>query len=118
MPTPTASTPTAAARPSSKRCTKYPRCSASTELGGNVEIEYALGYDAKQINQDESWQEESLENSKGSDAKDVNRARELRDEAVAKARAYAAAGDPVVFIGGLDHEHDLEGRDRTDMRLP
>ena len=64
------------------------------------------------------WQEESLENSKGSDAKDVNRARELRDEAVAKARAYAAAGDPVVFIGGLDHEHDLEGRDRTDMRLP
>ena len=23
------------------------------ELGGNVEIEYALGYDAKQINQDE-----------------------------------------------------------------
>ncbi len=26
----TASTPTAAARPSSKRCTKYPRCSAST----------------------------------------------------------------------------------------
>ena len=30
------------------------------ELGGNVEIEYALGYDAKQINQDESWQEESL----------------------------------------------------------
>ena len=88
------------------------------ELGGNVEIEYALGYDAKQINQDESWQEESLENSKGSDAKDVNRARELRDEAMAKARAYAAAGDPVVFIGGLDHEHDLEGRDRTDMRLP
>lgn len=88
------------------------------ELGGNVEIEYALGYDAKQINQDESWQEESLENSKGSDAKDENRARELRDEAVAKARAYAAAGDPVVFIGGLDHEHDLEGRDRTDMRLP
>jgi len=88
------------------------------ELGGNVEIEYAFGYDAKQINQDESWQEESLENSKGSDAKDVNRARELRDEAVAKARAYAAAGDPVVFIGGLDHEHDLEGRDRTDMRLP
>lgn len=43
-------------------------------IGGNVEIEYALGYDAKQINQNESWQEESLENSKGSDAKDENRA--------------------------------------------
>lgn len=88
------------------------------ELGGNVDIEYVLGYDAKQVNQDESWQEESLENSKGSDAKDELHAHELREEAVAKARAYAAAGDPVLFIGGLDHEHDLEGRDRTDMRLP
>ncbi len=65
----------------------FPPLGLNGELGGNVEIEYALGYDAKQINQDESWQEESLENSKGSDAKDVNRARELRDEAVAKARA-------------------------------
>lgn len=88
------------------------------ELGGNVDIEYVLGYDAKQVNQDESWQEESLENSKGSDAKDELHAHELREEAVAKAREYAAAGDPVLFIGGLDHEHDLEGRDRTDMRLP
>ena len=70
------------------------------ELGGNVDIEYVLGYDAKQMNQDESWQEESLENSKGSDAKDELHARELREEAVAKARAYAAAGDPVLFIGG------------------
>ena len=87
-------------------------------LGGNVEIEYALGYDARQVNQDESWQEESLENSKGSDTKDEERAKALRDEAVAKARAYAAAGDPVLFIGGLDHEHDLEGRDRTTMALP
>lgn len=87
-------------------------------LGGKVDIEYLLGYDAKQVNQDESWQEESLENSKGSDAKDGERAKALRDEAVARAREYAAAGDPVLFIGGLDHEHDLEGRDRTDMRLP
>ena len=87
-------------------------------LGGNVEIEYVPGYDAKQVNQDESWQEESLENSQGSDAKDEERAKALRDEAVVKAREYAAAGDPVVFIGGLDHEHDLEGRDRTTMALP
>ncbi|RSX54636.1 beta-glucosidase family protein [Bifidobacterium samirii] len=87
-------------------------------LGGNVAIEYALGYDAKQVVQDDSWQEESLENSVGDDAHDAQRAAELRDEAVALAREYAAAGDPVVFIGGLDHEHDLEGRDRDDMRLP
>ncbi len=88
------------------------------QLGGNVEIEYVLGYDAKQVNQDESWQEESLENSTGVDTNDEERASVLRDEAVSKAREYAASGDPVIFIGGLDHEHDLEGRDRTDMRLP
>ena len=88
------------------------------ELGGNIEIEYVPGYDAKQVNQDESWQEESLENSKGGDDVDGERARELREEAVAKAREYAANGDPVLFVGGLDHEHDLEGRDRTTMTLP
>ncbi len=87
-------------------------------LGGNVEIEYVEGYAAQQVNQDESWQEESLENSTGSNANDAEHARALRDEAVAKAREYAEAGNPVLFIGGLDHEHDLEGRDRTDMRLP
>ena len=37
---------------------------------------------------------------------------------MAKAREYAANGDPVLFVGGLDHEHDLEGRDRTTMTLP
>ena len=88
------------------------------QLGGNVQIEYVLGYDALQVNQDESWQEESLENSTGSDANDELRARELHEEAVSKAREYAASGDPVLFVGGLDHEHDLEGRDRTVMRLP
>ena len=87
-------------------------------LGGNVEIEYVEGYAAQQVNQDENWQEESLENSTGSDAGDAEHARALRDEAVAKAREYAKLGNPVLFIGGLDHEHDLEGRDRTDMRLP
>ncbi|MBW3079122.1 beta-glucosidase [Bifidobacterium simiiventris] len=88
------------------------------QLGGNVEIEYALGYDAKQVVQDDSWQEESLENSVGSAESDAERAAALRDEAVAKAREYAAAGDPVIFVGGLDHEHDLEGRDRENIELP
>ncbi|OZG69455.1 beta-glucosidase family protein [Bifidobacterium eulemuris] len=88
------------------------------QLGGNVEITYAPGYDAKQVTQDASWQEESLENSVDERVDDAERARELRDEAVALAREFAAAGDPVLFVGGLDHEHDLEGRDREDLRLP
>lgn len=88
------------------------------QLGGNVEITYAPGYDAKQVMQDATWQEESLENSSGEHVDDAERARELRDEAVALARQFAEAGDPVLFVGGLDHEHDLEGRDRETMRLP
>lgn len=88
------------------------------QLGGNVEIEYAPGYDAKQVVQDDSWQEDSLENSVGDAAADVDHAVRLREEAVELARRYAAAGDPVIFIGGLDHEHDLEGRDREDLALP
>ncbi|MBW3089721.1 beta-glucosidase [Bifidobacterium miconisargentati] len=88
------------------------------QLGGNVEIEYALGYDAKQVVQDDSWQEESLENSVGSATDDAERAAHLREEAVTLAREYAAAGDPVIFVGGLDHEHDLEGRDRETIALP
>ena len=88
------------------------------QLGGNVEIIHALGYDAKQVVQDASWQEESLTNSVGDASDDAARARALRDEAVALAREFAASGDPVIFVGGLDHEHDLEGRDRDTMRLP
>ncbi|OZG61758.1 glycosyl hydrolase [Bifidobacterium lemurum] len=88
------------------------------QLGGNVEITYAQGYDAKQVAQDASWQEESLENSVGERVDDSERARALRGEAVALAREFAACGDPVLFVGGLDHEHDLEGRDREGMVLP
>lgn len=87
-------------------------------LGGNVEITYASGYDAKQVVQDDTWQEDSLENSTLDVAAAEERARELREEAVELAREFAAAGDPVVFVGGLDHEHDLEGRDREDLTLP
>lgn len=88
------------------------------QLGGNVRIDYAPGYHAEQVVQDASWQEESLTNSVAGGESDDERAVRLRDEAVALARDYAAAGDPVVFVGGLDHEHDLEGRDREHMGLP
>ncbi|MEE1296916.1 MAG: glycoside hydrolase family 3 C-terminal domain-containing protein [Bifidobacterium sp.] len=87
-------------------------------LGGNVEVEYAPGYWSPKVMQDDTWQEDSLENSVADAKRDAERAAKLRDEAVAKAREYAASGDPVIYIGGLDHEHDLEGRDRETMDLP
>lgn len=87
-------------------------------IGGNVDIEYLPGYLAKQVTQDSSWQEESLENSTGDANSDEAQAKQLREEAVTRAKEYAQAGLPVIFVGGLDHDHDLEGRDRETMDLP
>ncbi|KFI64235.1 beta-glucosidase family protein [Bifidobacterium cuniculi] len=87
-------------------------------IGGNVEIEYVPGYWADQVTQDDTWQEDSLENSADDTRRNAERSRRLREEALAKVREYAAGGDPIVFVGGLNHDHDLEGRDRTAMDLP
>lgn len=87
-------------------------------IGGNVEVEYVAGYHADQVTQDDTWQEESLENSVDTARRDAERAAKLREEALVKVREYAESGDPIVFVGGLNHDHDLEGRDRTTMDLP
>lgn len=87
-------------------------------LGGNVDITYAEGYWAPQVNQDDTWQEDSLENSEQDATAEAERTRRLRDEALALAREFAASGDPIIFIGGLNHDYDLEARDRTTMDLP
>ena len=87
-------------------------------LGGNVDITYAEGYWAPQVNQDDTWQEDSLENSAQDATAEAERTRRLRDEALALAREFAASGDPIIFIGGLNHDYDLEARDRTTMDLP
>lgn len=98
------------------------------QMGGNVHMEYARGYyipgkkDVNEVN----WQEASLErrvmgvedpDSEEQKAlrKEIeeNRAR-LREEAV----NLAKDADEVIFVGGLNHDYDTEGRDRDDMRLP
>lgn len=98
------------------------------QLGGNVRVEYARGYyipgkkDVNEVN----WQEASLERRvMGGDDVDSeeqkalrkeieeNRAR-LREEAV----NLAKDADEVIFVGGLNHDYDTEGRDRDDMKLP
>lgn len=98
------------------------------QMGGNVRMEYTRGYyipgkkDVNEVN----WQEASLErrvmgvedpDSEEQKAlrKEIeeNRAR-LREEAV----NLAKDADEVIFVGGLNHDYDTEGRDRDDMRLP
>ena len=44
----------------------------------------------------------------------LQKQKELREEALRKAALY----DQVIFVGGLNHQQDLEGQDRPDMKLP
>ncbi|KFI44967.1 beta-glucosidase [Bifidobacterium bohemicum] len=93
------------------------------QLGGNVEVRYVPGYQAaKPSEQRATWQKDSLtDGTRADDAADgasgateLERRAALRDEAVRLAGEY----DHVLFVGGLDHDYDLEGLDRDDMRLP
>lgn len=99
-----------------------PLMGIKTFLGGNVEVTYVPGYisDVKQEVSDTNWQETSLENGGGSskvqtvDLKTQEKRAALRKEAVQLAAQY----EHVLFVGGLNHDHDSEGNDRIDMRLP
>ncbi len=89
-------------------------------LGGNCEITFARGYEVPKKEKDgQNWQENSLNDDKerkdgASGSKVCARAEKLRSEAL----ELAAQFDDVIFIGGLNHEEDLEGRDRENMSLP
>lgn len=62
-------------------------------LGGNYKVNYARGY--------------------APDA-DEETAGKLKE----KALALAAASDVVIYVGGLNHDYDTEGKDREDIKLP
>lgn len=91
-------------------------------LGGSREVVYAPGYYVPEKKaQDCNWQADSVSDEGQKDAKeDVENAKEaelqkkLRDEAV----ALAKEAEDVIIIGGLNHEHDVEGRDRDSLTLP
>ena len=65
------------------------------ELGGNVAVTYAQGYGPEGDS-------------------DPGVRRRLREEAV----ELAGASDRVIVCCGLNHDFDVEGSDRRDMRLP
>ena len=63
-------------------------------LGGNFHIRFAKGY--------------------SSEAKDEEEQNHLKREAC----RLAADSDIVIYVGGLNHDFDMEGKDREDMKLP
>ena len=91
-------------------------------LGGNVQVDFSKGYDSgkKEAEDDGNWQEKSLQDGGGrteTQRRGENLSKEraaLREEAVKLAGAY----DTVIFVGGLNHDYDSEGLDRSDMKLP
>lgn len=92
-------------------------------LGGNVKVSYAPGYYIPKSESTElNWQANSLEkqvenDSVGNDK--VSSEQKAKNEELKKeALLLAKECDAVIFVGGLNHDHDVEGKDRADMRLP
>lgn len=92
-------------------------------LGGNVQVDFVKGYehDEKETGNDANWQEKSLEDGGGhgrdtqkEDQASAQKRAALRREAAEMAKAY----DTVIYVGGLNHDYDSEGLDRSDMTLP
>lgn len=93
------------------------------QLGGNCQVDYVPGYYVPEKETSEhNWQEDSLKDSelaeereacfgKGEEKEQQHR---LREEAVTLAAEY----DQVIYVGGLNHDYDLEGQDRENLKLP
>ena len=106
---------------------KTPLLGLKEFLGGNCEVVFAQGYEApKHETGKENWQAASLGGGDGQDGKDAER--KSQDDAYTaqaerqKREAVEMAKDPsfqyVVFVGGLNHDYDVEGQDRSDLTLP
>ena len=123
-----------------------PLMGLKTYLGGNTEVQYLKGYHVpdKPKTFDHNWQADSLDDLKDTNIgmavrdeaniQEMHRKRE--EERLAKlekekaeiheknkalfAQAVEAAkdADAVIFVGGLNHDIDSEGFDRSDMKLP
>lgn len=93
-------------------------------LGGNCDVAYAQGYFVpKKQETDKNWQEDSLEqkdgageNALGLPVTDTQKQEAARLEA--EALSLAREHEQIVFVGGLNHEFDVEGQDRTTLELP
>lgn len=112
-----------------------PLMGIKTHLGGNTEVKYAPGYriPPKPEENSENWQADSVvdqeavqKHLKELREEKKRRKKELFDlpgdeEAVRlqkEALKLAEECDEVLFIGGLNHDFDIEGEDRPYMRLP
>ena len=92
-------------------------------LGGNVKVSYAPGYYIPKGESTElNWQANSLEKQGENDSagkdKGSSEQKAKNEELKKEALLLAKECDTVIFVGGLNHDYDVEGKDRADMRLP
>lgn len=114
-------------------------------LGGNVRVDYVPGYYVPDKPETiENWQASSVdgetrlefgqlirdeahanENHRKGDEERLARLErekaeihEKNEKLFAQALEAARDADTVIFVGGLNHEFDVEGYDRPDMKLP
>ncbi|MDR0949017.1 MAG: glycoside hydrolase family 3 C-terminal domain-containing protein [Lachnospiraceae bacterium] len=109
-------------------CEISPLMALKMRLGGMVDITYVPGYyiPKKGETGEENWQALSLERSLMEGKEGENEEADKKRAEVTKKRvAYkeealrlAQNADEVIFVGGLNHDYDTEGRDRTHMKLP
>lgn len=97
-------------------------------LGGNVKVSYAPGYliPKKENPTEVNWQADSTkhleaekEGSKtGEERNPQESEQEKKQKYLQEAVRLAKESDTVIFVGGLNHDFDVEGKDRKDMKLP
>ena len=101
-----------------------PLMGLKVKLGGNVRINHAKGYYVPPKQEKElNWQQNSLAGTPEISEEDLMRRLQeetdkKKDQLFKEAVALAEASDEVIFIGGLNHDYDVEGKDRKDMSLP
>lgn len=85
-------------------------------LGGNVQVHYLPGYGVPVMGgrPETSWQAASTSGAGGERPKEPTLTKDNKEAAVALAKSC----DAVVYIGGLNHDYDVEGLDRESMKLP
>lgn len=93
-------------------------------LGGNADVTYTPGYwvPLKERRPGISWQADSTKPAeqraqirRGENQEDTEKMAQICLEEALK---LAKECDTVIFVGGLDHDYDVEGLDRNDMKLP
>lgn len=88
-------------------------------LGGNAKVTFAPGYEIPVAGSrpEISWQASSTQQGTESPGMPAEAA-PTNEELLAQALELAKSSDAVIFVGGLNHDYDVEGLDRKDMKLP